>query len=121
MHIRLTSEYRRRFATALLSIILSGFIVAPAFASGGGAGGGSAGGGAGNSGRVLVQSEFERGKRVFRRKLYCLTCPLGTMVLTRESADEVLAELGRKGEYGKILSYRERRSVKQYLESRFRL
>ena len=117
MHIRLTSEYRRRFATALLSIILSGFIVAPAFASGGGAGGG----GAGNSGRVLVQSEFERGKRVFRRKLYCLACPLGTMVLTRESAGEVLAELGRKGEYGKILSYRERRSVKQYLETRFRL
>jgi len=85
---------------------------------GGSGGGGSSGGGGGGDGYRYV-SDYDMGKKVFQRKLYCQSCPLSDFDLDRHSVLEILPKLSEDGEYGKPLTSRERRQVIRFLKKRF--
>ena len=103
------------------------FLVATAMAplnalSSGGTGGGASGEGLGGARDSLVtDSQYEKGKKVFKEKLVCSNCPLSDLELTRENVAMILPELKRTGKVGEHLGFFERRSVKHYITHRFNL
>lgn len=88
--------------------------------SSGGSGGSSGGsGGSGGGGGGDGFRSYDIGKKVFHEKIVCASCPYADVVLDKTSAKAIFPELKRRGEIGKELTYRERRSARYYLKKRF--
>ena len=65
--------------------------------------------------------DYNTGKQVFFKKLYCSTCPLSDLTLDRESVAAIMPSLESDGDLGKSLDRRERDAVDFFLKKRFNL
>lgn len=112
---------------------------------GGGEGGGSGGGSSGGSGasgsgtgsssgpdggggeggsrseNPSLSGNYDIGKRLFFQKLHCASCPLADLPLETQSVATIMQELTSRGDFGELLSYRQRYAVKYFLKRRFKL
>ena len=66
-------------------------------------------------------ANYDLGKKVFYEDVVCSSCPYSDLELVKEEVTEVIPALAKNGDIGKNLNSRERKSVKLYLKSRFKL
>jgi hypothetical protein len=98
-------------------------VAAPVFASGSGGGGGGGYGGYSGGGGVSTPSPrdprataFSKGKKAFKKRITCKTCPYNGGFTDGKTAREVAAKV-KAGEFG--LKPAERQAVLYYMSERY--
>ena len=68
-----------------------------------------------------VQSKYNQGKYAYHNKLACRSCPLESLRLNQQTAQQVLTRLGPDGDLRGALRSTDRRAVTHYLKKRYKL
>jgi len=114
------SDLLSKFAIGkILIIVLIGFLSQPyALASGG-----DSGGGGGTD--VHKQVMYNKGKKLFKQKVVCDSCPYSELVLETAAVEQVWPQMKddfkKNGQIGKNLKGYQRKSLKYYVKERFEL
>lgn len=68
-----------------------------------------------------AQERYNLGKRIYRTKLTCDTCPMADVAQDRAGAKHVVKQLKKDKDLKEALSKRERKAVAAYLKKRYKL